>query len=57
MSPRRFIRELVVLACTAGGAVVGYGAGIGMETSVQLVLAFLGMALVGAFAEFCLFGR
>jgi len=57
MSPRRFFRELAIMACATGGAAIGYSAGVGMETSVQIVLAFLGMALSGAFAEFCLSGR
>lgn len=57
MLPRRLIRELFVLGCSSGGAAIGYGAGSGLEPAVQLVTAFLGMALLGAFAEFCLSRR
>lgn len=57
MLPRRLIRELFVFGCTAGGAVIGYGAGRGLEPSAQLATAFLGMGLLGAFVEFCLSRR
>lgn len=57
MSPRRLARELVVFGCVVGGTVIGYGAGNGLTPTVQLSLAFLGMALCGAFAEFCLSSR
>lgn len=57
MLPHRLIRELFVLGCTAGGAAIGYGAGIGLEPSAHLATAFLGMGLFGAFAELCLTRR
>lgn len=56
MSPR-FLRELVIMGCAAGGSAIGFGAGVGTEPSVQLILAFLGMALGGAFSELCLTRR
>lgn len=57
MSPRRFLVELLVLFSSVGGAAVGYCAGQQFEQpAVQLSLAFLGMALAGAFTEICLRG-
>lgn len=54
MSPTRFLREFVIMVCTVIGTLVGYAAGSGAEPTVQMCLAFLGMALAGAAAEFCL---
>lgn len=57
MSPRRFMLELAVFGCTCAGAVIGFCAGQQFEQPVvQLSLAFLGMGLCGAFAEFCIRG-
>jgi len=53
---RRVLREFVVLACSAAGAIVGYCAGLEYEPTLQLALPFLGMALGGAFAEVCIGG-
>lgn len=57
MSPKRFFRELVLLGCTAGGATLGFAAGGVVNPDARLGLAFLGMAVCGAFADFCLNGR
>lgn len=54
MSPLRFLRELVVLGCATGGAVIGYSAGVGAEPTVQVCLSFLGMSVGGGLAEFCM---
>jgi hypothetical protein len=51
---RLMFRELAVMFCTVGGTAAGYSAGHGCEPSVQLILAFLGLACAGGFAEFCL---
>jgi hypothetical protein len=56
MSPRRFLLELVIFLCAAAGAAIGYRAGFNMEPPVQIGLAFLGMAVGGAFTDFCLRG-
>jgi len=57
MSPRRFLIELLVMCSSIGGAAIGYCAGQQFEQSaVQISLAFLGMALAGAFTEICLRG-
>ena len=57
MSTRRFFRELVMFIGVVGGAVIGYCAGQPYEPSIQLVCAFLGMALGGAFTEVCIRGE
>lgn len=54
MSPKRFLREMTMLGCTVFGTVLGYAAGNGLEPSAHMCLAFLGMGLGGAAAEFCL---
>ena len=57
MSPRRFALEIVVFCCSVGGAVIGYCAGQQFEQPVvQISLAFIGMALAGAFSDTCLRG-
>jgi hypothetical protein len=49
--------ELLVFGCTCAGAAIGYCAGQHFEQPViQISLAFLGMALGGAFTELCLRG-
>lgn len=57
MSPRRMFRELAVFGFVVGSTVVGYSAGAESTPTAQLVLAFLGMALGGVFAELCLIRR
>jgi hypothetical protein len=57
MSPRRFALELSVFLCAAIGAAIGYRAGHNMEPTVQMILAFLGMAVGGAFTDYCLRGE
>jgi hypothetical protein len=57
MSPRRLLLELTVFVCTCAGAAIGYCAGKQFEEPfVQISLAFLGMALGGAFTDLCLRG-
>jgi len=57
MSPRRFLVEFLVFGCTCAGAAIGYCAGQQFsEPVIQISLAFLGMALGGAFTELCLRG-
>lgn len=56
MSPRRFLVEFLVLLVAAVGACIGYNAGHGYEPPTQLVLAFVGMGLGGAFTDICLRG-
>lgn len=57
MSPRRFLLELTVFLCAGAGAAIGYLAGYNMEPTVQMGLAFLGMAVGGAFTDYCLRGE
>lgn len=56
MSTPRLIRELTMLIAAAGGAVIGYAAGQRFESSTHVILAFVGMSVAGAFADFCLRG-
>lgn len=56
MSPRRFLVEFLVLAVASVGAIIGYSAGCGQEPATQIVLAFVGMGLGGAFTDICLRG-
>lgn len=56
MSPHRFIREMIILAFTATGALIGFIATVQMEPVVNSTCSFLGMAVFGAFADFCLRG-
>ena len=56
MSSPRLFRELAIMLATFGGAVVGYAAGTGMEPAAHMSCAFVGMALFGAFADFCIRG-
>jgi predicted exporter len=56
MSPLRFFREMALFLATAGGAVIGYAATAHMEPTVNLTGAFLGMSLIGMFADFCIRG-
>lgn len=54
MSPQRFVRELAVMFCVILGAAIGFAAGVNMQPTVQVFLAFLGFSIGGAFAEMCL---
>lgn len=56
MSPRRFLTEMLVMGGVLGGTLIGYSAGVTMESNTQMGLAFLGMALGGAFTDICLRG-
>lgn len=57
MSPRRFLIEFSVLLGSCGGAFIGYCAGQQFtEPTVQIMLAFAGMAVGGAFTDICIRG-
>lgn len=56
MSTTRFLREVIILLVTVGGTVIGFTATRHMEPTVNIVCAFLGMALFGAFADICIRG-
>jgi hypothetical protein len=56
MSPRRFLVEFLVVIVAASGACIGYSAGSTYGPSAQLIFAFIGMSLGGAFTDFCLRG-
>lgn len=57
MSPRRFLIEVCLLGFSAAGAAIGYCAGTKFENpSIQILFAFLGMGLGGAFVELCVRG-
>jgi hypothetical protein len=56
MSPLRFFREIAILLATVGGAVLGYAATLDMEPAINVVGPFLGMSLLGAFADICIRG-
>jgi hypothetical protein len=50
--------EFTVFVCACAGAFVGYCAGQQFEQPyVQLMLAFTGMSLGGAFTDICLRGE
>jgi len=53
MSPR-FFRDAAMFVATAGGAAVGYCAGVGSD--YQLIMSMVGMGLFGAFADICIRG-
>lgn len=53
MSPRRVLGEAVLMGGVLLGTCIGYAAGTRMEPAAQMSLAFLGMALGGAFVDFC----
>lgn len=56
MSTLRLIREVTIIAATAGGAVLGYAAGQSFGSTATLVCALFGMSAFGAFADFCMRG-
>lgn len=57
MSPRRIIGECALVVGVLGGTIVGFLAGSHfIEPQTQLVFAFIGMALGGAFVDICLRG-
>jgi hypothetical protein len=56
--PYRVIKEIMVMGCTAGGALIGWSAGHSLSfPTADVILAFVGMALCGAFAEICMTRR
>ena len=54
MHPIKFVREALIIAGAVFGAVMGYSFGAQFEHEIQLVSAFAGMSLFGAFFDFCL---
>jgi hypothetical protein len=56
MSPRRFVREAVMLLAVVGGAAIGFAASTHMSDEMNMTCAFVGMASLGAFADFCIRG-
>lgn len=56
MSWLRFFREAMMLLATAGGAIIGFTATTHMDPAVNVVAAFVGMGLFGAFADICIRG-
>ena len=56
MSPLRFFREAIMLLATVGGATIGFVATVHMEPVVNMTCAFLGMAVFGAFTDYCIRG-
>jgi hypothetical protein len=56
MSPLRFFREGSIFLAAVVGTAIGYTATLQMEPTVNVVCAFLGMSIGGAFADFCLRG-
>lgn len=51
---RRIIGEIALMLGVAGGTALGFSAGYNSTT--QLVFAFVGFALGGAFVDLCLKG-
>lgn len=56
MSTRRLIREAGMFFIVFSGTALGYVAGQSFGSATQLVCAFLGMSISGAFADFCMRG-
>jgi len=56
VSRLRFFRELSLLLATVGGAALGYAAGAHLPSQQHVIVSFAGMALGGAFADWCLRG-
>jgi len=56
MSTLRLIREVTLFVAVIAGSAIGYAAGQSFESTTQVVLAFTGMGLAGAFADFCMRG-
>lgn len=56
MSPIRLIREATMLLATVSGAVIGFVATLDREPAINMSCAFFGMAVFGAFADFCMRG-
>ena len=54
--PYPIVREMLIVFCTVAGTIVGWFAGrsISHLPSVELSLAFVGMAFGGAFADICM---
>lgn len=56
MSTLRLIREVMMFVAVVGGTAIGYAASHGFNQTTQVVCSFAGMALFGAFADFCMRG-
>lgn len=54
--PYRVVKEVLIMFCTIGGTVIGWSAGQHMygQGAPEIIGAFLGMAVVGGFADLCL---
>jgi hypothetical protein len=57
MSALRILRELTMLVAVVGGAALGYMAGQNFDSATHIVCSFAGMAICGAFADFCMRGE
>lgn len=51
---RRIFGEMVLMLGVSGGAALGFSAG--HDSTTQMLYAFLGMGLCGAFVDLCLKG-
>lgn len=53
--PYPIVREMLIVFCTVAGTLVGWLAGqsISYVPAAEMSLAFVGMALGGAFADIC----
>jgi VIT1/CCC1 family predicted Fe2+/Mn2+ transporter len=52
--PYPIVREILIVFCTVAGTLVGWLAGRSISIpAAEMSLAFVGMALGGAFADIC----
>ena len=49
----RIAREGLIMFCAVGGAIIGWHAGHVTSQHTEIIGAFVGMALLGAFADLC----
>jgi hypothetical protein len=56
MSPRRFLGEAILMLGVASGTLIGFAAGQTIAPQLDMVFAFVGMGLGGAFVDICLRG-
>lgn len=56
MSPRRILGEAMLVLGVLGGTFLGFAAGATFAPQTQMVFAFIGMGLGGAFVDVCLRG-
>jgi hypothetical protein len=56
MSTLRVLREITMFTAMTSGAAIGYAAGRGFESPVNVILPFFGMALFTGFVDFCMRG-